>query len=162
MYGILVRGHYKCQVLANSLTLARAPALGAKHGYTRSNWSLRQIEPARRRLEWYRCIHATGDKAWFALQQRYRHEPSQSSVLYGGAAIVSWPWHVSLWAARKWDQLSRSVRSSPRSSTREENCRFGVTVWGVVRVTAAFCLRLIACTAKAKAIKQWCSLRETK
>jgi hypothetical protein len=26
---------------------------------------------------------------------------------------------------------------------------------------AAFCLRLIAYTAKAKAIKQWCSLRET-
>jgi hypothetical protein len=32
-----------------------------------------------------------------------------------------------------------------------------VTAWGDVRVMAAFCLRLIACTAKAKAIKQWCS-----
>jgi hypothetical protein len=37
-----------------------------------------------------------------------------------------------------------------------------VTAWGDVRVMAAFCLRLIACTAKAEAIKQWCSLRETK
>jgi hypothetical protein len=37
-----------------------------------------------------------------------------------------------------------------------------VTVWGAVRVMAAFCLRLIACTAKAEAIKQWCYLRETK
>jgi hypothetical protein len=33
---------------------------------------------------------------------------------------------------------------------------------GCCRVMAAFCLRLIACTAKADAIKQWCSLRETK
>jgi hypothetical protein len=37
-----------------------------------------------------------------------------------------------------------------------------VIVWGAVRVMAAFCLRLTACTAKAEAIKQWCSLRETK
>jgi hypothetical protein len=37
-----------------------------------------------------------------------------------------------------------------------------VTAWGAVRVMAAFCLRLIACAAKAEAIKQRCSLRETK
>ena len=43
-----------------------------------------------------------------------------------------------------------------------KNVGLCVTAWGAVRVMVAFCLKLIACTAKAEAIKQWCSLRETK
>ena len=43
-----------------------------------------------------------------------------------------------------------------------KNVGLCVTAWGAVRVMVAFCLRLTACTAKAEAIKQWCSLRETK
>jgi hypothetical protein len=36
-----------------------------------------------------------------------------------------------------------------------------VTVWGDVEGWQRF-VSVIACTAKAEAIKQWCSLRETK
>jgi hypothetical protein len=88
------------------------------------------------------CFEDPHQAAWAELPQELREVPKDEAVvalrsLVRAAAGPELKFRAGVEAPVGGGRRQRPRglawrRSSPRSSTREENCRFGVTVWGAV------------------------------